>query len=72
VVSRQYPALVPLASDEGFALRGERIEFLLEPFLGGFGLILKRCGRKARRLCRGSNPLCSSGESIANPTSSPF
>src|SRR5207302_11318178 len=39
VVSRQYPALVPLAADEGFAgfaLRGERIEFLLEPFLGGF------------------------------------
>src|ERR1700746_1625075 len=35
--SDQYPALVALAADEGFAgfaLRGERIEFLLEPFLG--------------------------------------
>src|SRR5438477_11300009 len=35
----QYPALVALAADEGlagFALRRERIELLLEPFLGGF------------------------------------
>src|SRR5205814_9216875 len=35
----QYPALVALATHEGlagFALCGERIEFLLEPFLGGF------------------------------------
>src|SRR5437762_636631 len=35
----QYPALVALAADEGlagFALRRQRIEFLLEPFLGGF------------------------------------
>src|SRR6202030_2382537 len=35
----QYPALVALAADEGlagFALRRERVEFLLEPFLGGF------------------------------------
>ena len=42
VVSRQHPALVPLAADEGlagFALRGERIEFLLEPFLGGFASV---------------------------------
>ena len=37
-VLANHPALVPLAADEGlagFALRGERIEFLLEPFLGG-------------------------------------
>ena len=35
----QYPALVALAADEGltgFALRRERVEFLLQPFLGGF------------------------------------
>src|SRR5208282_6627892 len=35
----QYPALVALAADiglAGFALRRERVEFLLEPFLGGF------------------------------------
>src|SRR5205085_414317 len=35
----QYPALVALAADEGlagFALRGERVEFLLQSFLGGF------------------------------------
>src|SRR5271170_8103904 len=35
----QCPALVALAADEGltgFALRGERVELLLEPFLGGF------------------------------------
>src|ERR1700737_2777237 len=37
--SDQYPALVALAADEGlagFTLRRERIEFLLEPFFGGF------------------------------------
>jgi predicted dehydrogenase len=37
--SRQHPALVLLAADEslaGFALRRERVELLLEPFLGGF------------------------------------
>src|SRR5438270_9122175 len=37
--SRQYPPLVLLAADvrlAGFTLRGERVEFLLEPFLGGF------------------------------------
>src|SRR5271163_3887473 len=37
--SDQHPALVALASDEGFAglaLRRERVEFLLKPFLGGF------------------------------------
>src|SRR5271170_6853561 len=37
--SEQYPALVALAADEGlagFALRRERVEFLLQPFLGGF------------------------------------
>src|SRR5439155_14107355 len=36
--SRQYPALVTLAADvgfAGFALRLERVELLLEPFLGG-------------------------------------
>src|SRR5207237_721206 len=35
----KYPAPVALAAVEGFAgfpLRRERIEFLLEPFLGGF------------------------------------
>src|SRR3989440_6559244 len=35
----QYPALAALAADEGlagFALRRERVEFLLQPFLGGF------------------------------------
>ena len=35
----QYPALVALAADEGlagFALRRERVEFVLQPFLGGF------------------------------------
>jgi len=38
-LSRQHPALVPLATDvglAGFTLRGERVELLLEPFLGGF------------------------------------
>src|SRR6202040_77688 len=38
-VSRQQPTLVLLAANvglAGFALRRERIEFLLEPFLGGF------------------------------------
>src|SRR5438270_6217669 len=38
-VSRQQPTLVLLAANvglAGFALRPERIEFLLEPFLGGF------------------------------------
>src|SRR5712671_5108011 len=38
-VSRQQPTLVLLAADEGlagFALRRERVEFLLQPFLGGF------------------------------------
>src|SRR5712691_8795382 len=37
--SGQYPALVTLAADiglAGFALRLERVELLLEPFLGGF------------------------------------
>ena len=37
--SRQNPALVLLAADIGLAsiaLRRERVEFLLEPFLGGF------------------------------------
>src|SRR5271163_2267958 len=37
--SDQHPALVALAADEGlagFALRRERVEFLLKPFLGGF------------------------------------
>src|SRR5882757_10068423 len=37
--SGQQPTLVLLAADvglAGFALRRERIEFLLEPFLGGF------------------------------------
>ncbi len=36
--SDRYPALVALAADEGlggFALRRERVEFLLEPFLRG-------------------------------------
>src|SRR5207249_7807470 len=35
----QYPALVPLAADiglAGFALRLQRVELLLKPFLGGF------------------------------------
>src|SRR6516165_2483218 len=41
VISRAqaHPAFVPLAVDEGFAsfaLRPQRIEFLLEPLLGGF------------------------------------
>ena len=37
--SRQHPALVLLAANvglAGFALRRKRVEFLLEPFLGGF------------------------------------
>src|SRR3984893_16291836 len=37
--SDQYPALVALAADEGlagFALRRERVEFLLQSFFGGF------------------------------------
>src|ERR1700730_9260792 len=37
--SGQYPTLVALATDvrlAGFALRLERVEFLVEPFLGGF------------------------------------
>jgi hypothetical protein len=37
--SDQYPTLVALAADEGlagFALCRERVEFLLQPFLGGF------------------------------------
>jgi len=40
IISRQaHPAFVPLAVDEGFAgfaLRLQRIEFLIEPLLGGF------------------------------------
>ena len=41
-VSRQQPTLVLLAANvglAGFALRRERIEFLLEPFLGGFARV---------------------------------
>src|SRR5271155_2913551 len=37
--SHQYPALAALAADKGlagFALRCERVELLLQPFLGGF------------------------------------
>src|SRR5205823_12255122 len=37
--SRQHPALVLLAANvglAGFALRRKRVEFLLEPLLGGF------------------------------------
>src|SRR5207245_6869348 len=40
--SGQYPALVTLAADiglAGFALRLERVELLLEPFLGGFAVV---------------------------------
>src|SRR6476661_252727 len=44
VISRAlaHPAFVPLAVDEGlagFALRLQRIEFLLEPFLGRFASV---------------------------------
>ena len=38
-VSRQYPPFVLLAADvglAGFTLRRERVEFLLQPFFGGF------------------------------------
>src|SRR6516225_1943564 len=37
--AQAHPAFVPLAGDEGLAglaLRLQRIEFLVEPFLGGF------------------------------------
>src|SRR5205085_3591002 len=64
--SDQYPALVALAADEGlagFALRRERIEFLLQPFLGGFTGVDRAalaadvtarhwCSPSARRLAR--------------------
>ena len=58
-VSRQYPALVPLAADEGlagFALRGERIELLLQPFLGGFAGV-DRAAPAARVSSRHRRPL---------------
>jgi hypothetical protein len=62
--SDRYPALVALAADvrlAGFALRRERVEFLLEPFLGGFASVDRaalaarvsprhRCSLSARRL----------------------
>src|SRR5260370_32894650 len=64
--SGQHPALVALAADEGlarFALRRQRVEFLFEPFLGGFAGVDRaalaacltprhRCPPSARRLDR--------------------
>ena len=57
--SDQYPALVALAADEGlagFTLRRERIEFLLEPFLGGFSGV-DRATSAARVSWRHRRPL---------------
>src|SRR5437762_5437186 len=53
----QYPALVALAANEGlagFALRRERIEFLLQPFLGGFAGVDRAAlaARVSPRHCR--------------------
>src|SRR5262249_55513715 len=64
--SRQHPALVLLAADvglTGFALCRERVEFLLEPLLGGFAGVNRavpaagvsprhRCSTSPRRLGR--------------------
>ena len=47
-LGQTYPALVPLAGDEGLAgltLRLQRIELLLEPFLGRFCEYRSRIGR---------------------------
>src|SRR5438270_547156 len=55
--SGQYPAFVALAADEGlasFALRGKRVELLLEPFFGGFAGVDRTslAGRVRPRHCR--------------------
>src|ERR1700747_3070171 len=58
-VSRQQPTLVLLAANvglAGFALRRERIEFLLEPFLGGFAGV-DRATSAARVSSRHRRPL---------------
>src|SRR4051794_5008453 len=58
-VSRQQPTLVLLAANvglAGFALRRERIEFLLEPFLGGFAGV-DRATPAARVSSRHRRPL---------------
>jgi hypothetical protein len=58
-VSRQQPTLVPLAANvglAGFALRRERIEFLLQPFLGGFAGV-DRATSAARVSSRHRRPL---------------
>src|SRR5437868_15268214 len=58
-VSRQQPTLVLLAANvglAGFALRRERIEFLLEPCLGGFAGV-DRATSAARVSSRHRRPL---------------
>src|SRR5580692_11283527 len=58
-VSRQQPTLVLLAANvglAGFALRRERIEFLVEPFLGGFAGV-DRATSAARVSSRHRRPL---------------
>jgi hypothetical protein len=58
-VSRQQPTLVLLAANvglAGFALRRERIEFLLQPFLGGFAGV-DRATSAARVSSRHRRPL---------------
>ena len=50
---RQHPAFVLLAADvglTGFALRGQRVEFLLQPLLGGFA------GCRSRNACGSRHP----------------
>src|SRR6185312_4184117 len=57
--SRQYPALVLLAANvglTGFALRRQRVEFLLEPLLGGFAGV-DRATSAARVSSRHRRPL---------------
>src|SRR5258705_1685224 len=57
--SRRQPTLVLLAANvglAGFALRRERIEFLLEPFLGGFAVV-DRATSAARVSSRHRRPL---------------
>src|SRR5207302_6156429 len=83
---RQHPALVLLATNIGLtriALRRERIEFLLEPFLGGFARVdgaalvaspqhrrLRLAGRSQRTLVRAvGEPIGStSAQKTAGPT----